>query len=436
MPALDSLERCYSADGAAQKLRNGVVGGVMTISELSLVAVWVHPNHRVDSARLLMQGHNLRSLAVIDPSGIVGVVQLGAIRNAPADALVVAFLDAAPPVLDGTLRIRDAAEQFVRQDLEVAAVVHEDQFLGLLTANVLLRELGRSWDPLTGLSWSDQLREWGIEQLRTGQEVTILFADIDEFGLYNKRFGHIVGDRVLERIASELRERLSPGDVLVRYGGDEFAIGTTRLRDDADRWSQDLETEVEEALSHEEHAARISVGLAGGRRTKERENTHYAATMDALINRASKDCLKRKSEKQKRREQEESVIREAAKSHLRVLSVSCPEEGGGVATVVIGSEDAVYSGIQARAGISALEAVAMASAKALQRVYPWMAFHLDAVDLKEEGEMRSILVQGRLSNEGREMQVIGMAKFEGDLYASVVRAVIHALADSDLSPKS
>ncbi|MEI6916547.1 MAG: hypothetical protein WCL39_15535, partial [Armatimonadota bacterium] len=52
--------------------------------------------------------------------------------------------------------------------------------------------------------------------------------------------------------------------------------------------------------------AELDFGVSGGRRNKERETTHYAATIDDLLNRASQDCTKMKLSKQSA-QREESV---------------------------------------------------------------------------------------------------------------------------------
>jgi len=53
-----------------------------------------------------------------------------------------------------------------------------------------------------------------------------LIMDLDNFKSVNDRFGHSVGDQVLTRAAHTLRDGTRDGDLLVRLGGEEFALFT------------------------------------------------------------------------------------------------------------------------------------------------------------------------------------------------------------------
>jgi diguanylate cyclase (GGDEF)-like protein len=92
------------------------------------------------------------------------------------------------------------------------------------------QELARNaaTDPLTGLP-----NRVGLEQamhalcgrMRRGDAVKagVLFADIDDFKTINDRHGHAAGDAAIIEVGRRLRMALRQGDMVCRWGGDEFA---------------------------------------------------------------------------------------------------------------------------------------------------------------------------------------------------------------------
>jgi diguanylate cyclase (GGDEF)-like protein len=52
----------------------------------------------------------------------------------------------------------------------------------------------------------------------------LMMIDVDNFKQFNDLFGHIAGDRALSAVSKILRTQFRPRDLLVRYGGDEFAV--------------------------------------------------------------------------------------------------------------------------------------------------------------------------------------------------------------------
>jgi diguanylate cyclase (GGDEF)-like protein len=61
--------------------------------------------------------------------------------------------------------------------------------------------------------------------LDEGQVATLHFIDLDFFKEINDRHGHGFGDEVLQAIAGRLKQTLREGDIVARFGGDEFVIG-------------------------------------------------------------------------------------------------------------------------------------------------------------------------------------------------------------------
>ncbi len=112
-------------------------------------------------------------------------------------------------------------------ELEAALSSNESLLRDIEAQRMALEQLSRE-DPLTGLSnRRDFERRFAEEILRAERLATTLCAamlDIDHFKSVNDRFGHTVGDNVLQQVASLIRGQIRAIDLLARYGGEEFAL--------------------------------------------------------------------------------------------------------------------------------------------------------------------------------------------------------------------
>jgi diguanylate cyclase (GGDEF)-like protein len=83
-------------------------------------------------------------------------------------------------------------------------------------------------DGLTGLYNRRRLMEVLSDEARRSQRLkhtfAVLMVDVDHFKKYNDSFGHLAGDAVLTRVATQLREATREVDFVARYGGEEFLV--------------------------------------------------------------------------------------------------------------------------------------------------------------------------------------------------------------------
>jgi diguanylate cyclase (GGDEF)-like protein/PAS domain S-box-containing protein len=133
-------------------------------------------------------------------------------------------------------------------------------------------------DSLTGLpnrlSFGDALGDALDKAAVSGSPVGILFLDLDHFKLINDSLGHHAGDALLRAVAPRLRSHLRPGDIVARFGGDEFGILIDRLADEGEALA--IADRVADAFTQPfsidgvDHFVSASIGVAVSRGSEER----------------------------------------------------------------------------------------------------------------------------------------------------------------------
>ena len=72
-----------------------------------------------------------------------------------------------------------------------------------------------------------------VRARRDARAIAILYIDLDGFKPVNDRYGHDVGDTVLKAVAQRLASSVRSGDVVARFGGDEFVVVAEGLPSEA-----------------------------------------------------------------------------------------------------------------------------------------------------------------------------------------------------------
>src|SRR5205823_3788169 len=105
-------------------------------------------------------------------------------------------------------------------------------------------------------------------------------------------------DRLLKAVAATLKATVDPEqETLCRYGGDEFAIATTRTQEEAWRLAERIRERIQQIDSRLDGVqVAASIGVAGGKRGAPRPEAHPSATLDDLINLASRASTQAKAE--------------------------------------------------------------------------------------------------------------------------------------------
>lgn len=173
----------------------------------------------------------------------------------------------------GVLRVEAAtAHAFSDAELRLVRIVGDLSSLAIENARLYGRvyELAIT-DEVTGLAVRSHFEKRFAHEMerahaRKDEPVSLLMIDIDRFKDYNDHFGHSAGDKLLRRIGQILRESARHGEIVGRFGGEEFTCllpGVTRER--ACERAEKIRLKVEETpvqLRRSVTKTTVSIGVA------------------------------------------------------------------------------------------------------------------------------------------------------------------------------
>src|SRR5437763_12503195 len=149
-------------------------------------------------------------------------------RFADAFAVMITGHDDAPTKIEALRRGFDDYISKASSELEISAKLSAAR-------RVILRQkkLDNAVRELYGLATRDELtglynRRFSFNEaartLTTDEQVSLIVFDLDDFKRINDTFGHLAGDRILRDIGALFIDHTRHGDVIARYGGDEFVM--------------------------------------------------------------------------------------------------------------------------------------------------------------------------------------------------------------------
>lgn len=169
-------------------------------------------------------------LVTMDVGACVG--EMSIIEDCDPSAFVIGAEDSHLLVIHQTVLwdMVDASHDFAKNLLVVLSerVRSHNRVIADSFGELKKFERHATTDALTGLANRHAMRDSFPKEINQCVEkeepIAMMMIDVDNFKQFNDMFGHIAGDRALSAVAKILRTQFRPRDLLVRYGGDEFAI--------------------------------------------------------------------------------------------------------------------------------------------------------------------------------------------------------------------
>jgi len=178
-----------------------------------------------------------------------------------------------------------------RPEILEALLLQQAQIVRSLTGQVTRNHRRAITDPLTrlyNLGFFSERLGMELERAReTGDPVSVVMFDIDHFKHYNDTNGHQQGNVALARVGVILKSTGRRGDIVARFGGEEFvALLYGANRDEARRFAESVRAAIESAeFPGGEGQPLGRVTISGGVASFPAD----AATRDALIESADRN---------------------------------------------------------------------------------------------------------------------------------------------------
>ena len=187
-------------------------------------------------------------------------------------------MDSAPLIVDEGVPLDQLSHALTDTDsryiFDGFIVTRDGRYLGIGTGYSLMRWVTERehatlfhlahHDSLTGLPnrqlFHDRLVHGLAHAARGGEQLGVLYIDVDQLKTVNDSLGHAIGDLLLGSVADRLRSITRAADTVARLSGDEFAVILTELKAPEDggfRGAQTARRHAQSARSRAAHAQRL-----------------------------------------------------------------------------------------------------------------------------------------------------------------------------------
>lgn len=163
------------------------------------------------------------------PPPVDGIFTPGDLSSYPFTSAVVFPLTNEPNSTGALVLEFSESQEIVETDIKLFGMIGLNLGAALNRLNLYeSMKKNATTDALTHLFNSRTLHERLSEEVarahRYQSALTILFLDLDKFKLVNDTYGHLMGDLVLRDTARIIKENVRTGDLVGRYGGEEFVV--------------------------------------------------------------------------------------------------------------------------------------------------------------------------------------------------------------------
>nr|WP_284690586.1 GGDEF domain-containing protein [Salidesulfovibrio onnuriiensis] len=275
------------------------------IEYLTIQSLVVSPQTTVRGVQALFRQQHVSCIVVADRGKPKGLItehrlfrKLASLNSSSIEhQSISAVMDDMPLIVDVATPVELAAQLAMEREpsklYEEIIVVREEEVLGTVPVHVLMNarariqvEAARDTNPLTGLPGNKALEHELNFFMKVKPVFSIIYADLDNFKVYNDAYGFINGDRLIKQAAKTLvhcaSEHGSPDVKVCHIGGDDFVIITAdeTVEPMCAAIQRRFQRDVQEFYSDEDRSRGWT--LAKGRDGVEREYPLVTISMGAV----------------------------------------------------------------------------------------------------------------------------------------------------------